>query len=268
MTKPTSTPAKRKPHYYWWILANALMACVAVISWTLSLHVFGHPEIPQNYHAIQSLDLASPAPAFKLQEAPNGQAADARDLYRRYAELSPAATDQLNRSLLRNYLTGLKNPELIQYIEGQFEITHIRELNADDLFHPGVVVRARAMIKPTEFDKPTPWPVTIDYLFPTPNSNVHNWFHRGDRLEVAKAPNCALLLNVTRTSFDDAPMLQITVAPIALGEYQINPKRRFQIVQPTNLNPAARMPLFEIDPFTVSSIENDETQKSAAQSQE
>lgn len=256
MSKSKTQSWKRKPHYYWWLLANALAACAAIISWTLSLHVFGHPEIPKNYHLIKRLNLAEPAPAFKLQEAPDGQSADARDLYRRYAELDPNTIQQLNQSLLRNYLTGLKNPELIQYIEGQFEITHVRALKTTDILHPGTVVRARSMIKPTEFDKPTPWPVTIDYLFPTPNPEVTNWFRHGDQLEVAKAPNCALLLNVNQTTFDNAPMLQLTVVPIALGEYRLSSNRSFHVVAPTKINPSARFPLFKNDPFTVPSIEN------------
>lgn len=258
MAKPGPRRWKRKPHFYWWTLANVLAACTAVIVWVLCLHVFGHPEIPKNYHWLEKLDLAAPAVGYKLQEAPAGQAADPRALYRRYAELDWQATVRLNRSLLRNYLTGLKQPGLIQYIEGDFEITHVRELDDGDLFHPGVVVRGRAMIKPTEFSEAAPWPVTVDYLFPTPDPRAADWFRRGDRLEVAKAPNCALLLHVARDSFDDSPMVQLTVVPIALGEYRLGPKRNFDIVRPDDLNPAARFPLFREDDFSVPSVEDRE----------
>lgn len=256
--KDTPKPRKRKPHFYWWTLANTLAACVAVLSWVLCLHVFGNPEIPKNYELLRKLGRAEPAVGFTLQEAPPGQAADPRALYRRYAELDEDAVRRLNRSLMRNYLTQLKQPGLIQYVEGDFRITHVRELTEDDLFHPGIAVRGRAMVKPTEFTEAQPWPVTIDYLFPTANERALSWFRTGDLLEVSKVPNCAHLMHVARASAEDTPIVQLTVVPIVMGEYRLGENRSFTISTPEELNPAASFPLFEQEDFSVPEEEADE----------
>lgn len=245
--KKKQAPRKRKPHFYWWALANALALCAAVLSWVLCLHVFSHPEIPKNYEWLKKLDLAKPAVGFELQEAPPGEAADPRALYRRYAELDPQSTDRLNRGLMRNYLTELAEPGLIQYVEGNFKITHVRALNQEDLFAPGIAVRAQAMIQPDEFSEAAPWPVTIDYLFPTRHTKAAEWFRPGDQMAVAKVPNCALLLHVAQTSQDDTPLVRLTVAPIAMGEYKIGKNRSFNTSTPEELNPSAALPAFPED---------------------
>jgi hypothetical protein len=247
MPKEAPVRRKRRGHYYWWTLANVLAACAAILSWVLCLHVFGHPEIPRNYDLIRKLGRTEPAVAFTLQQAPPGEAADPRALYRRYAELGDEATSRLNRALMRNYLTGLEEPGLIQYVEGDFEITLVRELDADDLFAPGFAVRARAMVRPDEFSEAAPWPVTIDYLFPTRNTVASGWFNPGDRLEVSKVPNCAMLLHVGRSEGGDTPLVRLVVVPIAVGEYRIGSDRSFTTIAPEVLNPAARFPVFPED---------------------
>src|SRR5690606_7369073 len=100
-------------------------------------------------------------------------------------------------------------------------ITHVRELDEGDLFHPGFAVRGRAMVRPDEFSEAAPWPVSIDYLFPTKNSVAPDWFNPGDQLQVAKVPNCAMLLHVARETGGDTPLVRLTVVPIAMGEYRI-----------------------------------------------
>ena len=245
MPGKTDTPKrKRKAHFYWWTLANALALCIAVLSWVLCLHIFGHPEMPQNYAMLKKLDLAKPPVGYALQEVPPGEAADPRALYRRYAELDDATMLQLNRVLIRNYITALSEPGLIQYVEGTFQVSDVRLLTEDDIFHPGFVVRGRAMMQPDEFSKAVPWPVTIDYLFPTSDEQAAELFRSGDQLAVSKAPNCALLLNVSRAHEEDTAIVRLTVAPIAMGEYQIGENESFSITTPESVNPGAPLPLF------------------------
>ncbi|MGE9269518.1 MAG: hypothetical protein ACQKBU_01835 [Verrucomicrobiales bacterium] len=253
MRKEPEAPKRRKAHFYWWTLANVLAGCLAILSWVLCLHIFGHPEIPKNYEILKKLDLAKPAPGFVLQEAPPGDAADPRALYRRYAELDELSTARLNRGLIRNYLTELDEPGLIQYIEGDFEITLVRELSTSDLFHPGIAVRARAMVQPDEFSEAAPWPVTIDYLFPTHDTTAIHWFRPGDRMAISKVPNCALLLHVARSEHDDTPLVRLTVAPVAMGKYQVGEDQSFIISTPPALNPRAPFPAFPEDEVVRSS---------------
>lgn len=235
---------KRKPHFYWWTLANTLAACLAVLSWVLCLHVFGHPEIPKNYEILEKLGRTDPPVGFSLQEAPPGESADPRALYRRYAELNPSALASLNSALMRNYLKSLGEPGLIQYVEGNFIVTDVRTLTNTDLFQPGFAVRGQAMIQPDEFSEAAPWPVTIDYLFPTQKKAAQEWFRPGDQLAVSKVPNCAMVLRVARDERGDTPVVQMTVVPIAMGEYQVGKDNAFTVSTPEKLNPSAEFPIF------------------------
>ncbi len=238
-------PRRRKSHHYWWFLANTLALCAVILSWVLFLHVFGHPEIPRNYEIIRWFGRTEEPPGFRLQDAPPGEAADPRALYRRYAELDEDSIARLNAALLRNYLSGLEETGLIQYVEGEFEVVATRSLDASDLFHPGFAVRSRAMVQPDEFSRPQPWPVVIDYLFPTDATFTRDWFRPGDSLTVAKVPNCAMVLHVSRIEAADTPELRLTVVPIAMGNYRIGKERTFEIRPPESLNPACRLPPFE-----------------------
>lgn len=237
-------PKRRRAHYYAWTLANTLMACLAILSWVLCLHVFGHPEIPRNYAWLAKLGRIDPAPGFTLQEAPPGEAADPPALFRRYAQLPAEAMTRLNAALMRNYLTSLGEPKLIQYVEGDFRVLDSRPLDAGDLFAPGFAVRAQAMVQPDEFSEAAPYPVVIDYLFPTPQASAHEWFRTGDQLEVSKVPNCALLLRVAREDGGDTPVARLTVVPVAMGEYRVGKERTFRLETPASLNPGARFPIF------------------------
>lgn len=248
MAEPKEKTWKRKPHYYWWTLANTMAACLAILSWVLCLHVFGHPEIPENYKILRKLGRADPPVGFSLQEAPPGDAADPRALYRRYAELDAESLTSLNSALMRNYLRSLDEPGLIQYVEGNFVVTDVRALSDADLFQPGFAIRGQAMIQPDEFSEAAPWPVTIDYLFPTLNTAAQKWFRPGDQLAVSKVPNCAMVLRVARDDRGDTPVVQLTVVPIAIGEYQVGASNQFTLTTPEVLNPAATFPVFPQDP--------------------
>ncbi|MBB5353381.1 hypothetical protein HNR46_003638 [Haloferula luteola] len=239
---------RRRSHYYWWLLANIVAACLAVLSWLLTLHIFGHPEIPEFYRLIQKLGRAEPPVDFKVEDAPPGESADPRKLYVRYAELPDDRTATLNQALMRNYLTGLKQLELIQYVEGSFEVVETRPLGEDDLFTEGFAVRGRAMVKPDEFTKPVPYPVVIDYLFPTHRVVAEKWFAPGDRLKVSKIPDCAMLLHVGRAIDDDTPLVVLTVVPIVMNEYQVGEGRRFTLNSPEALHPGAPLPVFNTGP--------------------
>lgn len=242
--KEPPPPKKRPPAFYWWTLVNVLALCLAVLSWLLCLHVFRHPEIPRNYEILRKLHrTTAPLPLTEL-EAPPGESADPRAFYRRYAALSQEDLAKFNAALMRNYLTNLREPKLIQYAEGNYRVDKVRRLGEDDLFHPGFAVRAQAMVAPDEFTEPAPWPVMIEYLFPTSDEKAPGWIAPGDILSVAKYPNCAMLLHVHRTDSGDTPVVCMTVVPIAFGAFQAGKDRTFKLQAPTELNPAGPLPAF------------------------
>ena len=240
-------PKKRSPAYYWWTLANVLALCLAVLSWLLCLHVFEHPEIPRNYELLKKLGRIEPPEDLAEMQAPPGDSADPRAFYRRYAGLMPEDLSRFNAALMRNYLTNLKEAKLIQYAEGDYLVEKVRSLGKDDLFHPGFAIRARAMIAPDEFTKPAPWPVVIEYLFPTTNTEAPGWIAPGDLLSVAKFPNCAMLLHVTKLDGEDTPVICLTVVPVAFGTFRAGKDKQFELQAPAELNPAGPLPVFPVE---------------------
>jgi hypothetical protein len=237
-------PKKRAPAYYWWTLANVLALCLAVLSWLMCLHVFKHPEIPRNYEILRKLGRTVPPLPLAELEAPPGEAADPRALYRRYAGLAGDDLDLFNAALMRNYLTNLKEPKLIQYAEGNYRVQEVRKLGPADLFHPGFAVKARAMVAPDEFSEPAPWPVVLEYLFPTDDPAAAGWIAPGDHLSISKFPNCAMLLHVAKIDGEDTPLVCLTVVPIAFGKFQAGRNRQFSLQAPAALNPAGPLPVF------------------------
>ena len=244
MPRPFDDPRPGRPPYFWWLLANALALCFAVISWALCLHVFGHPEIPRNYHFLEKIGRAPELKRHTVLDAPNVAALDPRDLYRRFFALDEEARERLNTVLMRNYLTNFERPLMLSYIQGDYHVEQSRILGAEDFLTPGFAVRARAMVKPDDFTEAAPYPVVIEYLFPTPQVEMAGVFNEGDTLEVRKSPNCAAILHIARTLEDDEPALLLTVVPIAYGPYRIDEHTSFDIEVPERLNPGAVFPLF------------------------
>ena len=241
-------PKKRSPAYYWWTLANVLALCLAVVSWLMCLHIFKHPEIPRNYEILRKLGRTEPPKPLTEMEAPPGEAADPRAFYRRYAGLTEDELQRLNAALMRNYLSNLSEPKLIQYAEGNYRVQQVRRLGADDIFQPGFAVRAQAMIAPDEFSEPAPWPVLIEYLFPTDDDLAATRIAAGDLLAVSRFPNCAMLLHVAKIDGGDTPVVCLTVAPVAFGNFQAGKSLQFKLQAPAALNPAGPLPVFPIEP--------------------
>jgi len=238
---------KRQPAYYWWALANVVALCLAVLSWLLCLHVFQHPEIPRNYEILRWLKRVESPKVLEPMDTPSGESADPRAFYRRYAGLTDDNLRTFNAALMRNYLMNFKEPNLIQYAEGDYLVQEVRKLGPDDLFHPGFAVRAQAMIAPDEFTKPAPWPVVIEYLFPTEDTQAADWIAAGDLLTVSKFPNCAALLHVEKVTGEDTPVMILTVVPIAFGEFEAGKDRKFTLTAPARLNPAGPLPVFKVE---------------------
>lgn len=244
MPRPLDDPPPRRPPYFWWLLANALALCFAVVSWTFCLHVFGNPEIPRNYELLEKIGRAPELKRYTVLDAPNVAALDPRELYRKFFALDGDARERLNSVLIRNYLTNFERQLMLTYIQGDYRVEHTRVLVEGDVLAPGFAVRARAMVKPDDFTEAAPYPVVIEYIFPTPQTAIAAEFNEGDTLEVHKSPNCAAILHIARTIEDDEPALLLTVVPIAYGPYKIDDDIGFDIEVPERLNPGAKLPVF------------------------
>ena len=242
--RPPAESPSRRPPYLWWLLANALAASFAFLSWAVCLHVFGHPEIPRNYRLLQKIGRAPEIKRHTVLDAPNVAALDPRDLYGRFFPLDEAARDRLNPVLIRNYLTNFERPLMLNYIQGDYRIEQVRVLGKGDFLSPGFAVRARAMVKPDDFTEAAPYPVVIEYLFPTPRVEMAGRLAEGDMLEVRKSPNCAAILHVAQTVEADQTALLLTVVPIACGPYRIDDGEPFDIEIPERVDPGGALPVF------------------------
>jgi hypothetical protein len=53
---------------------------------------------------------------------------------------------------------------------------------------------------------------------------------------------------VARIDGGDTPVVCLTVAPVAFGTFQAGKDRQFQLQAPADLNPAAPLPVFPLEP--------------------
>ena len=98
MPRKIEAPPPRRPAYFWWLLANALALCFAVVSWTVCLHVFGNPEIPRNYEILRKIHRLPELKRYTVLDVPNGSLLDPKGLYSRFFGLSPDQLTRLNPS--------------------------------------------------------------------------------------------------------------------------------------------------------------------------
>lgn len=238
-------PPPRRPAYFWWLLANALALCFAIISWGVCLDVFGNPETPRNYAILEKLGRLPVLKHYTVLDVPNGNAMAPKELYKRYFGYTEEMRVKANSLLLRNYLTNFDRSILLTYVEGNYLIKEVRELGEGDFFNPGIAVRAQAMVKPDDFTKEMPYPVFIDYLLPTSDTKAVGSFKPGELLTIKKSPNCAAVIHVSKTISEEEPALLLTVVPIASGLHQTGDAEPFQIEPPARLRPGAGFPAFK-----------------------
>lgn len=234
-----------KPAFYWWTLANILAGSFAVISWALCLHIFGNPEIPRNYAILKKLGRLPELKRYTVLDVPNGNALNPTELYGKYFGLSEDKRTKLNSLLLRNYMRNFDKNLLLTYAEGEYQVADVTKLEPGDFLYPGFVIRAQARVKQDDFAQSIDFPVVLEYMFPTDQTEAVYQFKAGDILEVNKNPNCAAVIHISKTIVEEEPALKITVAPIAYGSYRVGEKASFAIEPPKVLNPASSLPIWK-----------------------
>jgi len=244
MPRVVEAPPPRRPAYFWWFLANALALSFAVVSWTVCLHVFQNPEIPRNYEILRKIGRLPELKRHTVLNVPDGNLLEPRGLYSRFFQFSGDQLARFNTRLVRNYLTNFEHPLALTYVEGDYRVEDVRLLDDGDFISQGFVVRARALVKPDDFTKPAPFPVVIEYIFPTTEKGAAQQFRRDDVMAVRKSPNCAAILHIERVLDGDDPVVCLTVTPIAYGPYRVGDQLTFNIEPPAQVNPAGRFPLF------------------------
>jgi hypothetical protein len=232
-----------RPAYFWWLLANALAICFAVISWAVCLDVFGNPEVPRNYEVLRKLKRLPVLKRYSLTDVPNGNSLTPKELYQKYFGYSTAEASSVNSLLMRNYLSNFDRPLLLAYVEGDYQVTDVRKLNATDFFYPGVVIRAQALVKPDDFTKPLPYPIFIEYLVPTSHAENISAIKIDSVVSLKKSPHCAAVIHTSKVLNQGDMALLLTVTPIVYGTSQLG-DAVFELEPPAQLRPAAKFPAF------------------------
>ena len=245
MPRIVEDPAPGRPTYFWWLLANALALCFAIISWAVCLHVFGSPEIPRNYEILRKLGRLPHLKHYTTLDAPNGRLLDPKGLYSQFFPLTGEPLVRVNAQLMHNYLTNFSKPPAITYIEGDYQVEKIRDLGRPDFIPNGFAIRARAMVKPDDFTKPAPFPVLIEYVFPTLDTTAAQNFEPGNILSVKKNPNCAAVVHAARVVEAGEQMVCLTVIPIVGGPYSLGDTTAFTLEPPVEVRPVAGFPVFK-----------------------
>ena len=245
MPRIVESLSPRRPTYFWWLLANVLALCFAVISWAVCLHVFGHPEMPRNYEILRKIGRLPQIKRFTVLDAPNGSVLDPPGLYRRFSSLTNESLVSLNSQLMRNYLTNFPRTQTLTYIEGDYQLGKIRQLRRGDFIPNGFAVRARALVKPDDFSNPAPYPVLIEYVVPTKDPAAARNSHPGDILTVKRNPNCAAIVHVAKVTEANEQLVVLTVVPLACGPGRLTETTLCTIEPPLEIRPAAGFPIFK-----------------------
>ncbi|MFN4806415.1 MAG: hypothetical protein ACK46A_01205 [Akkermansiaceae bacterium] len=234
-----------KPAFYWWTLANILAASFALLSWVLCLHIFSNPEIPRNYTFLKKLGRIPELTRYTVLDVPNGNALNPTEIYGKYFGLSEEKRTKLNALLLRNYMRNFENNLLLTYAEGDYQVADVTKLEKGDFLYPGFAIRTQALVKQDDFAQAIGFPVVMEYIFPTKDTEAVFQFNKGDVLEVNKNPNCAAIIHISRTTVEGEQALKITAVPIAYGSYRVGEKTSFAIEPPVVLNPDSKLPIWK-----------------------
>lgn len=212
---------KRRPSWFWWTLIQLLAAAFAIASWNICLFLFNFPERPFNYELLHKLNRLTPVVSYDPLEAPDGASADPQELLTKFYSLDREQLAAHNLHFKRNYITNFIKPEVVNYIEGSYRVTTSRDLTEDDFFHPGLAVRAQAVIQTAERNELSPYPVVIEILFPLEATPTDELFPVGHLFEFKYLDHRALILHAAKLGSQNEPSICLSVVPLSFENYRI-----------------------------------------------
>jgi len=235
---------KKRPPLFWWFLANILAITFAITSWIVCLNLFRDPTNPTSYKLMMKVGRLEAPKAFSLRDTPVPQKdSDPKELEAQFQSFSTSDLEALNKELRRAYLTNFEKPKFLTYVTGEYRVIGVEKLTEEDFLSPGIVVKAQALIRPDAVADPLPYPVFIECLFPSQDATTES-FQVGNTLMLEKQRNCAAILNVGDTVFEDRETVFVTVVPLAAVEHTTESGATFKISPPAMANPEATFPAF------------------------
>lgn len=235
MPRKLDEPVESKPAYFWWVLANLLAFCFAILSWVFSLEVFGHPERQRNYEILAKIGRAPEIKLFNAPQLPAGDGLVPEKLYGKFFGLDERALDQVNAGMLHNYFTRLRDSFEVHYIEGAFQVREVSKIGKDGFFPDGVVVRARALSTSDDGSKAAPYPVVLECLLPGVSMSDVKGVRAGQKLILNRKTHGVLVLGVAKATDHDEPILVLRATPV-LQEVVKFGDSDFRLVPPARVN--------------------------------
>lgn len=245
MSRPQDDIAPKRTPWFWWGLANLLALCFAVASWTLTLEIFGRPDVPRNYEILRNLDRAPEFKSYSPSGAPDGPVHSPPQIYGWFFGMGDQRYAQLNSLYRRNYMRNFDDAHAVSYVEGNFEVLETRPFGEDDFLPDGFAIRARAMVRPDDFSAEAPYPVVIELLVPTQNAEARKQFVKGSRFTLAKAPHLPVVMHVGRYNEEDEPTVQVTVLPIGYGRLPTPAGNTLEMQVPEWVRPMGALRMFD-----------------------
>jgi len=236
---------KRRPPWFWWTLANLLAAAFAVASWSTCLYLFDFPERPANYELLRKIKRISPVISYDHLDAPAGASGDPQELLTKFYSVEAEQLTVQNRYFLRNYITNFNKAEIVNYVEGSYRVTQSRALTKKDFFHPGLVVRAQAVVQTDELNEPSPYPVILEILFPLRELPSENLFPVGYQFDFKYVDHRAYILHAAKIGRHNEPTVCLTVVPLTHNNYLAPDGQPLPLVDPDPLNLKARFPVMD-----------------------
>lgn len=185
-----------------WIAAIAVLIGLNFASWSFCMWVFGQPEHPMNYDLLHKLEKLEPIDGFSPVSAPRGKFFSAKDLYAQVYPFNETELTAYNGILKRYYLKNYLERSDVTYLAGDFTVISVQNMDAEDVFPSGLVIRARSTTFPDAI---------VDFALPTEEIPEIFALGAGDVFEIQESAMCAAVLHVDR--LQDATMI-FTAVPL------------------------------------------------------
>ena len=181
---------------------------------------------------------------FKFATLPDGSLSGPEQLYRKFFGLSESQYEDLNLQFRQNFLSNFEDPVGVNYIEGDYRVLEVKPFREYDFLIEGFAVRAQAMVKPDDFSEAAPYPVVIEYLFPTADPTAAGRFKPGEMLTLQKGPYCGTVIYVGKHLEGDEQVVRLTIMPLAYSPCHLGGGRPFELQVPERLRPSGTFPVF------------------------
>lgn len=236
---------KRRPSWFWWTLAQLLAGAFAIASWSFCLFLFHNPERPWNYEFLRMLGRITPVVVYAPLEAPEGTPSDPQALLSKFYPMDDEQLIAYNTHFKRNYITSFAKPEVVSYVEGTYHVTHTRLLTEEDFFHPGLAVRAQAVVQTDELAEASPYPVILEILLPFKDPPTGEILPVDHPLVLKYIEHRALILHASRAGNEKEPSVCLTVVPLSFENFLDPSEKKLPLSPPDPLNLATTFPAME-----------------------